>query len=601
MRRLLLLALGTASLLSANIGGSWLYLQPTQSDGDLEVGSLITLTGDDPNLNAFLLENRPDHASAFELFAGYCGVQARYMYFNGSASSFAETVSENQLIQNFLGFNYDTASASSRYRVHDVDLTYGFGFGCLRPFAGVEFADIRRTLDVSYVGETASVAGKERSEYWGVGPTLGVEAARPIFCGVSAKGRFAAGFLFGNRRASLDSAGVFEASPISFSASNSSSPVVTALKCDLALSYEQPVCGGALELQLGYRADYYFEPIERINPLNGYVVDLFTRPFGRSANLGLHGPYLSLAFNECPSPRCCDPISFCEDVGFRFEFINSWLLPTPTHGDLQYGFVEETGRTLKVDPDFNWAGTYVFTFMFGCHDLEARYFHLGAGASDAVRTPDISSRDASGDPESLFGAARSHAGYEINQVDLTLGRWMPLYCIDWRGSVGLRYVDLKRRQDKGYTDGVPDANFASKFPILRSHYWGVGPTVGIDPRWCLCGGLSLRGEFDFTLAIGDLRATVDQQNIGTETAHSSNDMRTPRIATMVPIVDVRLGANYEHQFSCVGVELGAGYQFTEYFKAINLLFPNLLVGLEQNNNDLMLSGPYLSLGLSTCF
>jgi hypothetical protein len=84
-------------------------------------------------------------------------------------------------------------------------------------------------------------------------------------------------------------------------------------------------------------------------------------------------------------------------------------------------------------------------------------------------------------------------------------------------------------------------------------------------------------------------------------ATSSNDLKTPSTTAIVPVVDARGGIHFGFQCSCVGFDIEAGYQFAEYYRAVNLLFPNFLTGLNQNNNNLRLTGPYLDVGLSVCF
>lgn len=142
-------------------GGSYLYLRPAPSDGDLEYGSRITLTDDPANLTAILLENRPGYESAFTVNLGYrfpCSnqnLEVDYLYFSGSDSDKTEISTRNQFIQNFLGASYSTSKSSERQRLHQVDLTYGANFlfdDCLdlHPFLSLRYADVRRQLSVKY-------------------------------------------------------------------------------------------------------------------------------------------------------------------------------------------------------------------------------------------------------------------------------------------------------------------------------------------------------------------------------------------------------------------------------------------------------------------
>ncbi len=117
----------------------------------------------------------------------------------------------------------------------------------------------------------------------------------------------------------------------------------------------------------------------------------------------------------------------------------------------------------------------------------------------------------------------------------------------------------------------------------------------MKPQYPLCGNLELTGYFSTSLLMGRLKPTLDQVNEGT-IGESSNTLRTPKSRWVVPIVDVSAGLSYRFcLFSKINVKIEAGYQFSEYFKAINLVFPVFLTGLEQNNSDLKLHGPYLTI------
>lgn len=609
-------------------GASWIYLQATHSDGDLEFGSLITPTR---NFTAHLLQTKPDYKSGYQLNLGYefgCtnqNLDARFFSIDSSASNSAQTTEDIQLIQNFLGANFGRAKGASTSKIRDLAVTYGLEYiidHCLtiHPYLGVGFADIRRTLDVSYDDEGRGFGdgvldGKEKSKYWGVGPVIGWDMSLPLFCNLSLSGRFGTGVLFGTTKSSLDSTSFFMGASNAFFAKDSSDRAVTLLNGDVSLSYLQPLCGGryGLELELGYRADYYFKPINRINPFLGYVVNTNPFPVDQPGNIGLHGPYITLTFTQGDPCNCVDLCSnsFCDGCdcsGLHFNFTSAWLEPCPTGNDLTYALVQSDNfvSVHRVNPDSVWTGRYELSYQFeSTWDITANYFHLNSkdtSKTTAGSNQAISSINASGAAEVVYTDAQSKVKYDLDQVDASIGKSIQAFCpLNLHGSLGVRWLDLKRTQDKVYSGGSPPLQTQTKTPFLKSTFCGVGPSFGLDPKLPLFWGLSIKGETNASLLIGNLKAIQNQDNFGTLVAESSNDLDTPKTPAIVPVVDARGGLRYDWQCSCVGFEIEVGYQFTEYYRAVNLLFPNFLTGLNQTNSNLRLTGPYLDVGVNVCF
>jgi len=608
-------------------GGSWLYLRPSPTDGDFEYGSLITLTDSPANLSAILLEVESGYQSGFTAHLGYqfpCSNQNlsfNYFYFHSDNSDKKSISTENQLIQNFLGASYSTSKATGKETIHQLDLQYGHHFfiDCcldLYPYISVGYAGIWRDFDVNFEDlvlnpTPSSLQGKERSKYWGVGPLFGTEFAFPLFCQFSLKGNVGAGVLFGCIKSKVDSTSIRNEGNESFFSKDSRERIVTALNADVALVFTQPIYHNCLDfkLEVGYRIDYFFKGVNRINPFNGYVNNPNTFPVRQSSNLGLGGPYVEISLDQGLLPCSCN-ISCCNDwccSGFLFRFISAWLEPCPTGDDLTFATIQTTEgkeKELRVNPDTIWTGTYELAYQNNAIDLRARYFHLAARdkKSFTSETTAISSLNASGPAFVLFSTAESRAKYEIDEVDVSLGRWIELFCrVGFRGFLGVQYLNLKRTQDNQYLGGIPPLTTQEKFPFLKSRFCGVGPLFGIEPNVCLFRYLSIAGLLDVAFLVGEIKATLDQDNRGM-LGESSNTLRTPKTDLIVPKIDSRLGLKFDCcLWNCLAIEVEGGYQYTEYFRAVNLLFPTLLTGLEQDNSNLKLLGPYLTLGISAAF
>jgi len=598
--------------------GSWVYLRPTATDADLEYGSFITLTEDPANLNALLLEVEPSYRSGYQLQLGYffpCSnrsLYGDYFSFRGSGKDHKDISSENQLIQNFLGSSYSTARAKSRHEIDQPSLFYRFDtlidenlkIGC---GWGVSYANIRRDFKAQFA-DPFSLVGREKSRYWGVGPLLGVDFSFPIVCNFAVSGRLETAVLFGKNRSQVDSTSIRDDSENSFFSKSSSRPTVTNLNCDLGLLYSLPIgCNWGIDFEIGYQLHYYFKPITRINPFNGYVNNPNTFAVEQDSNLGLGGLYLLLSLNQALTPSYCSTISCCPfpdlraSTGGRFEFTSYWLKPHPTNKDLVYARLREvTGsqKNLKVHPDATWASRYELEYTF-CPtvDLSLSAFFLRTSDQTGSSTAPgefISSVNASGPTFVLFSESNSRVKYRIDQYDALFGKWIQFFsCLNMHSAVGLRYLKQERTLTNSYLGGIPPLVTQSKFPTLKSRYSGIGPYFTVQPSIGPFCHFELTGSVGLAFLVGTSKATLDQDNFG-DLGFSSNDLRTPKTAAIAPVFEATGGLRFRYDcFSCLQMAIEGGYQYAAYYRTVRLLFPTLLTGLEQINSNLTLQGPYV--------
>jgi len=615
------------------LDGAWRYLRSYPTDGDLELGTLITLTLHEPNLNAHLQEVRPSFQNGYLLNLGYrfpCSNQSlELQYFSShySDSKKANIQTENQIIQNFLGASYSTARARSKQEIDQVGLYYHSNFLVdqsleIEPYLGVAYGNIRRDFDVKFTDLVANptpsgLSGEEKSKYWGVGPMFGSEFQLPLFCNFGISGDFGVGVLFGKIQSKLNSNSFSVNTRDSFSARFSEDyRAITVLNGDLALFYSQEICNNwGFKIQAGYAIDYYFKGINRINPNNGYVNNSNSFPVSQSSNLGLGGPYVLVSIDQSIFPCTWNALSECEifcpyaDSGLFFNFTSSWLEPKATNKDLVYGVLTNPGgleKNLAADPDFTWAGTYELGYRF-CNANDLRFKYFGFDSSDRTSTfananEEISSVNASGPFFVTFSDANSRVKYRLDQFEGTIGKHTQLSCnLNLRPSVGLRYLRLDRKISNQYLGGTPPATTEEKFPVLKSRFRGIGPMFAFEQDWNLFHCFSLVGKLGMTFLVGDLKSTLDQQNFG-DLGPSSNTLRTPNSPYIVPVFDGQVGLKFYSNLSdCFSIDIEGGYQYTAYYRGVRLVLPNLLTGLEQINSNLILEGPYFSVGIGAQF
>lgn len=614
------------------IEGSWLDLQPISTNGDLEYGTVITLSEDPGNLTAYLQELTPSFYSAYRGNVGYrfpctnwnCGLG--YFHFNSKKSNSTPPLRGNQFIQNFLGGSFISASASEKQKLDQVDLQIGNSFvvdRCLKinPFVGASYGRVERDLFVKYRGYNGmsgspSLPGKEKSSFWGVGPLAGLGFNYPLFCSLSLEGRIAGGAFIGRLDSELSSNFSINEHSDSFRKRSSDFCTIPFLNSGLEIAYiyALPIDCLGLKLSVGYEVDYYFNAIERIAPYNGYVNNPDTYPVKTSSHLGLGGPYVCLSLIDHPiyrESKCVNrapSISPLPSCGFFAEVESSWLVASSGSSDLDYAVLHTSGqpdKNLHASPSQQWAGTYSLGYRLPCNvDLWARYFRYSAKARDfAEAGPDqeISSLISSGPSEVTFGRVQSEVEYGLNQYDVIAGKSIyPCGALSLYAHVGMRYADLNREERNGYFDGSPAVATEEKRPHLKSAMSGIGPLFGVDPKVSLSlwgGSFGLAGHIDFSLLVGNIQSTLDQKNNGTF-GSTSNDLRICKKQWITPVIDLKGGGFFICPFGdWFTLKLEAGYQFSEYYRAINQVYPALVTGLEQANTNLKLQGPYLAIAL----
>lgn len=611
------------------LGGGWLFLQPGVSDGDLEYGSLITLTDDPDNLTAHMLELTPSFRSGYRGRAGYrfpCtnwSVAIDGFFYRSKDSDSVDGLRDNQFIQNFLGGSFLTAEASEKQKMEHYGLSVGKhwlvdGKFQIHPFVGVGYGRLQRDLDVLYKGyngdtTSANLPGVEKSCFWGVGPFAGVRFSHPLFCSITLDGHVGGGAFIGNLDASAVSNFTRNGTYEEFWEDSCRHVAVPFLNSgiELAFTYAFPWDCIGFKLAVGYEVDYYFNAVDRINPNNGYVNNPNTFPVRKSSHLGVGGPYVYLSLIDYPVPKeqgiVADFVTSCcpRSSGFFVGMNNSFLAVSPSDQDLVYGLLHTENQEetkLHADPSMTWAGSYYLGYLLPCRiDFQGRYFHYETGTSTettAGENQEISSLNASGPADVRFGFASSKVDYDLDQFTVIVGKYIqPCRILNFHTYVGARYAALERRQKNSYLDGDPSLTTETKIAKLKSSMCGMGPMFGFDPEFSLCGGLALSGHASVSLLVGNIKSTLDQENTGSE-GDTSNNLRIRKTERIMPVVDLRGGLSYCHVFKrCFTINMEVGYQFIEYYRSINQVYPTLLTGLEQTNSNFKLRGPYVSVDL----
>ncbi len=615
---------------------SWLYLKPVHTDSDFSYGSFINLSMP-PNLTAHLLEVDPSYHSAVRAGLGYqfadtnLNIHARYFYLRTSDAGAGAALNVNQMLQSRFGGDSLRAQATGKQTTHQGLVAFAGRFildGHLdvEPYIGLSGASIRRTFDSLYtdfVGTDhmstsdlpSSLTGRDSSHYWGVGPGVGSSFKYFPVKNWSITGHLGLAWLAGHIQARVDSETTRWAE--SFHSDASSFRWVCFASASLATTYTHFLrhSAYALELTAGYEVDYFFRGVDRISPFNGYLNNPSPHPSRTVGNFGWGGPFVRLSLVPTPRPESLQSKkifaarSLLEPSGLYGRLTSAWLKPSPGRSDLAFALLREPGKpdkTEAVSTHLTWTAAYEVGYRFKNHTyLQASYSPITATDSRSISTKngqELKSLNASGPMDVVFSAARSSVEYDIEQVDGIGGKQIQLWHpFNIKAYAGVRYLQLKRTTRERFSGGWPPMATEAIHNLIKSRFRGVGLLMGVDPLVTFFGALGIVGHVNLALLVGDIYATLDQDNTGVMGA-SSNNLRSGNRHFILPVVDAKGGVTYTCRLKRKWTfSLEAGYQFIKYYRAVNLMYPTFLTGLSLTNSNLAWTGPYVTIELAGLF
>lgn len=306
------------------LGASGYYLQPSDMHNDLAYA--VVNTGTSPSFNLHQKKIDPGYDWGWGVNVGYIfpntGNDVNLSYFQLQTDD-SDSVTGTQLniinpqmssaLQIF--GEWTSARAKAEYDIDQVDLTAGqfINIGCrliVHPFTGLRWAQLDREIDGTYNGVSTSeplnetVNTKEESDYWGVGPIVGVDASYYIVYGFGAVGHFDSAVLVGNSDYKINTTTFITPSATPLFAHNEfktddTTRVIPVVDAKLGLDYTYIFFNTAnsdLTLEVGWQFTHYFNAVDR-----GYASDVGGPGEGiairDTIDVGLNGPYASLVLH----------------------------------------------------------------------------------------------------------------------------------------------------------------------------------------------------------------------------------------------------------------------------------------------------------------
>lgn len=259
-----------------------------------------------------------------------------------------------------------------------------------------------------------------------------------------------------------------------------------------------------------------------------------------------------------------------------------------------------------VHPHFDWNLGYRvrsgYLFACSCWDVEASWTHFTSHVSQK--------RSTDGDPflgmfpiwslaeDTLAGdyvfASDLKWKLTINALDLQFGRYFNPFCwFDVKPFLGVRSLWLKQHGNVVYEGGIfligilqPGVSLNGNDLIkMKNNYWGIGPRMGVAPRFILGKGFSLNMEGAVSGFAGFFNVHQKETYLGT--TRFSRHKHLNRLRWMI---DCAAGIRWQKLFDqeCYSVTFGADWEYQIFFHQFELKTDDF--GLVPKNRNLSVQG-----------
>ncbi|NGX61309.1 MAG: hypothetical protein K940chlam9_00792 [Chlamydiae bacterium] len=274
----------------------------------------------------------------------------------------------------------------------------------------------------------------------------------------------------------------------------------------------------------------------------------------------------------------------------EFSFTAEWIYLDPIVDNPYYVINSEEDDDVKgprkaneLDFESGFRLEAMYAFCDCATDFRFAWTHLNTDHKDRVKVRGEDERfllPTVGHPEEMdedYDFAASRIKFDFDRVEALFGyRFMTCGCLDIALEGGLQYArfDTQHRNEfriPGSGSSLQGEEDEFIKYAADSCYWGIGPQIGIDLNYCLCGNFSLVATANWALLVGENETkTLIFEQEGDEIeieVFSKNDC----IYRIVPATHIRAGLNYGFGCGCWDFNIEAGYQFYSYQRALDTI------------------------------
>ncbi|KTD22759.1 major outer membrane protein [Legionella lansingensis] len=298
----------------------------------------------------------------------------------------------------------------------------------------------------------------------------------------------------------------------------------------------------------------------------------------------------SAVFAGTMGPVCTPgPVTVpCERTAWDFGVYALYLQPSY---DVDYGYLFHTTDAFgfsqyhhDLDPDWEWGFKLEGSYHFSTgNDININWYHWEG---------DDDHHNLNGhffDPVAFFGPLFGAFQFEPewDAVNFEFGQHVDFGEFkDIRFHAGLQYARIKHDI---LASGFVSSPFFPFSTQVDSEWDGVGPRIGLDMTYNFGNGFAIYGNGATAILVGDADFTTTTYvpvAFGNTIVTTSGSK-----TTIVPELEVKLGAKYTYAMAQGDLSLDAGWMFVNYFNANHLI--HVAGGARESN--FALQGPYAGL------
>ncbi len=196
--------------------------------------------------------------------------------------------------------------------------------------------------------------------------------------------------------------------------------------------------------------------------------------------------------------------------------------------------------------------------------------HSSVTAKGASRIPSPVWGSAFHNAQILFlEQSKAHWHLRLDQIELNLGRsYFVGDYLTLRPNFGLRNTWIHQKLDVDYTSSTPSLSTAAD---LKDRFWGLGLTMGVGADWIVWENLSLFGETDYAILLGNFEIDQKGKRQGVQVWKQSTSFHSGK-----SVLDIAMGLKYQTLFNKdrLGFTVKAGYEYHLYFNQNQFLVSN---------------------------
>ncbi len=126
---------------------------------------------------------------------------------------------------------------------------------------------------------------------------------------------------------------------------------------------------------------------------------------------------------------------------------------------------------------------------------------------------------------------KMHWTLDLDLLDLKFARDLPWGRFNLKPFVSLQTGWINQDFDIEYSGGIFTSGI--DYVEMKNNYWGMGPALGIDPRFYLGGGWSIYGNASITMLIGSFNVHQEETYLFAERFdHSRHQTRLAWISDL---------------------------------------------------------------------